>query len=97
MPIALDVQVFVDQNKNGLLDRGEGITNVSVRILDETTQTPLGQAFTDGEGRVRFAITNEGPIRLSVPLFGYSTVVAEPNAIVRIGLQPQLNVPDQIP
>jgi len=97
MPISLDVQVFVDQNKNGLLDRGEGVANVSVRILDETTQTPLGQAFTDGEGRVRFAITNDGPIRLSVPLFGYSTVVAEPNAIVRIGLQPQLNVPDQIP
>lgn len=97
MPISLDVQVFVDQNKNGLLDRGEGIANVSVRILDETTQTPLGQAFTDGEGRVRFAITNEGPIRLSVPLFGYSTVVAEPNAVVRIGLQPELNVPDQIP
>ncbi len=97
MPISLDVQVFTDQNKNGLLDRSEGIANVSVRILDENTQTPLGQAFTDGEGRVRFAITNDGPIRLSVPLFGYSTVVTEPNTIVRIGLVPQLQVPDRIP
>lgn len=97
MPISLDVQVFTDQNKNGLLDRSEGIANVSVRILDENTQTPLGQAFTDGEGRVRFAITNDGPIRLSVPLFGYSTVVSEPNTIVRIGLVPQLQVPDRIP
>ena len=97
MAISLDVQVFIDQNKNGLLDRNEGIANVSVRILDETNQTPLGQAFTDGEGRVRFAITNEGPVRLSVPLFGYSTVVSEPNAIVRIGITPQLQLPEKIP
>ena len=96
-PIALDVQIFNDNNRNGLLDPGEGINGTSIRILDETSGTPLGQTATDGEGRARFTIFNEGPVRVSVPIFGYSTLINEAQATVRIALVPPEQLPARIP
>ena len=96
-PVALDMQIFNDTNRNGLLDPGEGISGTSIRILDEASGTPLGQTATDGEGRARFTIFNEGPVRVSVPMFGYSTLINEPQATVRIALVPSEQLPARIP
>ena len=96
-PVALDMQIFNDNNRNGLLDPGEGINGTSIRILDEASGTPLGQTATDGEGRARFTIFNEGPVRVSVPMFGYSTLINEPQATVRIALIPSEQLPARIP
>ena len=96
-PVALDMQIFNDNNRNGLLDPGEGINGTSIRILDEASGTPLGQTATDGEGRARFTIFNEGPVRVSVPMFGYSTLINEPQATVRIALVPSEQLPARIP
>lgn len=95
--LLIDVQAFIDYSRNGLLDTGEGIANASVRLYDEQSGTPLGQAFTDGDGRVRFSIMNEGPVRVSVPLFGYSTVVSDSPATVRIAIAPAVESPERIP
>lgn len=95
--LLIDVQVFNDFNRNGLLDGGEGIANASVRLYDEQTGTPLGQAFTDGDGRVRFSIINDGPVRVSVPMFGYATVIDQSPATVRIGIAPAVEAPERIP
>jgi hypothetical protein len=96
-PVALDMQIFNDNNRNGLLDPGEGISGTSIRILDEASGTPLGQTATDGEGRARFTIFNEGPVRVSVPMFGYSTLITEPQATVRIALTPSEQLPARLP
>lgn len=74
-----DVIVFVDLNRNGQFDpaAGEGVAGVSVRITDERTGVPLAYALTDVEGYARFSLEAEGPLRVSVPLFGYSTVINE--------------------
>jgi hypothetical protein len=93
----IDVQAFLDYSRNGLLDPGEGISGAPVRVYDEISGTPLGQAFTDGDGRVRFSITNEGPVRISLPAFGYSTVVDTSPATVRVGIVPSLELPERIP
>lgn len=95
----IEVQTFIDYNRNGQLDPGtnEGIAGTPVQIYDANTGTPLGQAFTDGDGRVRFSIINEGPVQVRVPTFGYSTVVDQPTNVVRIALQPALDVPESIP
>ena len=96
-PVALDVQIFNDVNKNGLLDPGEGISGASIRISDESSATPLGQTTTDSEGRARFTIFNEGTVRVSVPMFGYSTLINEVQATVRIALVPSEQLPARIP
>ncbi len=95
--ISLDVQVFNDINRNGLNDVGEGISGASVRLNDEASGTPLAQAITDGEGRVRFLIRNNTPVKVSIPMFGYSTLVDSPNATVRLALPPSALLPDRIP
>lgn len=95
--LLIDVQVFNDFNRNGLSDGGEGIANASVRLYDEQTGMPLGQAFTDGDGRVRFSIINDGPVRVSVPMFGYATVIDQSPATVRIGIAPAVEAPERIP
>jgi hypothetical protein len=94
--ITLDVQVFNDLNRNGLLDAGEGIANASVRLNDEPTNTPLSQAYPD-EGRVRFQVTNNTPVKVSIPLFGYSTIVDSSNAVVRVALVPNVDYPVRLP
>jgi hypothetical protein len=95
--ITLDVQVFNDLNRNGLLDSGEGVANASVRLSDESSGTPLSQAYTDAEGRVRFAINNNTPVKVSIPLFGYSTIIDSPSATVRLALVPSAEFPERLP
>jgi hypothetical protein len=97
--MVIEVQTFNDYNRNGQLDPGtnEGIAGTPVQIYDAGTGTPLGQAFTDGDGRVRFSIINEGPVQVRVPTFGYSTIIDQPNGVVRIALQPAVDVPERIP
>jgi hypothetical protein len=96
-PITLDVQVFNDNNQNGGLDPNEGVSGASVRIIDESSGVPLGQTTTDAEGRARFTIFNDGPVRVSVPLFGYSTLITGTEATVRIALMPVEQLPARIP
>ncbi|BCX05149.1 MAG: hypothetical protein KatS3mg053_3087 [Candidatus Roseilinea sp.] len=95
--LLIDVQVFNDFNRNGLLDPGEGIAGAPVRLSDESSGAPLGQAFTDPDGRVRFSVVNDGPVRVSVPLFSFSTVVDESPATIRIGVEPMITPPERIP
>jgi hypothetical protein len=95
--IALDVQVFNDINRNGLNDAGEGVGGASVRLSDEASGVPLSQAVTDTDGRVRFQIRNNTPVKVSIPLFGYSTIVDTPSAVVRLALVPAAQLPDRLP
>lgn len=98
-PIIIEVQTFIDYNRNGQLDPGsnEGIAGTSVRLYDAQTGTPLGQAFTDGDGKVRVAINNDGPVQVSVPVFGYLTTVSDSPSIIRIGIAPTIELPERLP
>ncbi|HEY3290249.1 MAG TPA: SdrD B-like domain-containing protein, partial [Anaerolineae bacterium] len=95
--VTVNVQVFNDINRNGLLDPGEGITGVSVRLVDEQTGIPLAQTLSDADGRVAFSTTNPGPVRLSVPLFGYSALFNEPSVTVRIAVISDVTLPTRLP
>ncbi len=97
--VVIEVQTFIDYNRNGVLDPGsrEGIAGTSVRFFDAQTSTPLFQTFTDGDGRVQVTINNDGPIQVSVPVFGYLTTVSQSPAAIRIGLQPMADLPDRLP
>ncbi|MCS7087545.1 MAG: carboxypeptidase-like regulatory domain-containing protein [Thermoflexales bacterium] len=95
--VAVDVIVFVDLNRNGQFDpaAGEGIRGVSVRASDERNGIPLGYATTDAEGRARLSVESEGPVRVSVPLFGYSIVVNE-STTLRLGVTLRVPLPARL-
>jgi hypothetical protein len=95
--MTLNVQIFNDQNNNGLLDPGEGIAGASVHLTDEQSGLPLAQSQTDADGRVNFSVANPGPVRLSVPLFGYSLLVNDPTLTVRIAVVTVPTLPASIP
>jgi hypothetical protein len=95
--VTLNVQIFNDIDKNGFLDPGEGISGVSVRLIDEQSGTPLAQSFTDADGRVNLSVENPGPVRLSVPLFGYSLLVNDTSLTVRIAVMSTPILPERIP
>ena len=95
--VSVNVQVFNDANHNGALDLGEGISGVSVRLSDEQTGAPLAQSSTDGGGLVRFSAQNDGPVRIQVPLFGYTALITEQNATIRIGLVSEVELPQRLP
>lgn len=96
--VQLTVQVFNDLNRNGQLDpaTGEGIVGVSVRVFDEVTGVPLAQVLTDGDGQARVSVETSNPVRISVPMFAYSTVVTEPSAVLRIGVISRVPLPRRI-
>ena len=95
--VSLNVQIFNDQNNNGLLDPGEGIGGASVHLADEQSGIPLAQSQTDADGRANFSVVNPGPVRLSVPLFGYSLLVNDPTLTVRIAIVTVPTLPVSIP
>jgi hypothetical protein len=95
--VSVNVQVFNDHNKNNLLDPGEGIGGVSVRLADEQSGVPLAQTLTDADGRVNISVVSPGPVRLSVPLFGYTTLINDTTASVRISVATTVALPTRIP
>ena len=95
--VALSVQIHNDLNRNNAPDPGEGIANVSVRVSDEATGLPLGQAVTDADGRAGLVVLNNGPVRLTVPLFGYSTVIADDAASIRMAVVSSPELPKRLP
>ncbi|MGQ9814633.1 MAG: hypothetical protein ACUVR3_05710 [Candidatus Roseilinea sp.] len=95
--VVLSVQIHNDINRNNAPDPDEGIANVSVRVSDEATGLPLGQAVTDADGRAGLVVFNNGPVRLAVPLFGYSTVIANDTASVRIAVISSPELPRRLP
>ncbi len=86
--LEINVLLFVDRNGNNDFDpaSGEGLQRVSVRLFDDVTGLPLGQSFTDNDGRVRVVLQSNNPVRVSIPILGVSTVVTESPGLVRVML-----------
>jgi hypothetical protein len=95
--ISLNVQIFNDTNKNGVLDPGEGISGASVRVTDEQSGVPLAQNYTDADGRANISVISPGPVRVSVPLFGYTALINDAAATVRISVVRAVALPTSIP
>ena len=95
--IVLSVQIHNDFNRNSAPDPGEGIAGVSVRVSDEASGLPLGQGLSDADGRVNLVVFNPGPVRLAVPLFGYSAVLTDAAVTVRIGVVSSPELPKRLP
>lgn len=93
----LTLQLFSDTNANGIAEPIEGISGVSVRVLDDGTGELLDQALTDRDGNVRFVALSDGAVRVSVPWLTYVQVVNEAAANIRIAFVAQPFLPERLP
>jgi hypothetical protein len=92
----VDLTVYYDENDNRAPDASEGVTGMSVRLLDAVNNQLLGQAFTDAYGHVTLSVAAPGEARVSVPYLGYNQAVRPPGKGLTIRLPP-LRLPSLIP
>jgi hypothetical protein len=84
----INVLIYFDENQNFLPDTGEGIRDVQVRVFDAVTGDLVAVDFTDETGQVRFVVPGQGPLRVSIPFFGFDQIVTEPTTDIQIRIGP---------
>jgi hypothetical protein len=94
--LTLDLTVYYDENDNRSPDASEGVTGLSVRVLDSLDNQLLGQAFTDGNGHANLTVAAPGEVRVSIPYLGYNQAVRPPGKALTIRLTP-MRLPSLIP
>lgn len=95
-PIVVELTVYYDENDNQAPDINEGVTGVTMQILDSLTNRVLGQAFTNNEGHATLFVSASKEIRLTVPYLGYSQAVKPPGGAFEIRI-PAIHLPSLIP
>jgi hypothetical protein len=84
----IEVLVYYDENENGLFESGEGISSVLARVHEALSGELLSIDYTDETGRLRFSVPAQGPVRVSVPFFGFNQVIAATNTEIQIRIAP---------
>lgn len=82
--VIISLLVYYDANGDGQPGAGEGVRGVAVQAYDVATDELLAQGVTDGQGHIEFTVTAQGPVRVSVPFFGFSQIVAGEEAVIRL-------------
>lgn len=82
--VRVKVVVYYDANNDRQPGAGEGVEQVSVRAYAANTNEQLAQQFTDEQGYLEFTVSAQGPVRVSIPYFGFSQLVSGEEATVRL-------------
>lgn len=85
----IEVLLYYDRNGNGQMDGGEGIMDVLVRAFDAISGDLLSIDYTDETGFLRITVPGQGPVRVSVPFFGFDQIVTATNTSIRIRIAPR--------
>ncbi len=89
--IPISLLVYYDANNDGQPGAGEGIAGLSAEAYDTSTGQMLAQGFTGAQGNLEFTVASVGPVRVSVPFFGFSQLVAgEGGAGIYLRVPPSL-------
>lgn len=88
--IPITLLVYYDSNDDRQPGAGEGIGGISAQAYQVATNQLLAQGFTDEQGNLEFTVAAQGPVRVSVPFFGFSQLVAGEGASIylRVPAQP---------
>ncbi len=84
----IELLLYYDENQNSQADLGEGISDVLARAYDALNGDLLGIEYTDEVGTLRFAVPANGPVRVSVPFFGFNQVITAITANIQIRIAP---------
>ncbi len=90
--VPITLLVYYDGNDDRQPGAGEGIAGISAQAYEVATNQLLAQGFTDEQGNLEFTVAAQGPVRVSVPFFGFSQLVAGEGASIylRVPAQPLL-------
>jgi hypothetical protein len=94
--VTIGVNIIYDENNNRAPDASEGVSGISIRLLDGVSNSMLGQIFTNSQGHAALTVTAVGKVRLSIPYLGYNQSIEPPGREVSIRLAP-LRLPSLIP
>jgi len=87
--IPITLLVYYDAKDDRQPGAGEGIAGISAQAYDATTNQLLAQGFTDEQGNLQFTVSAQGPVRVAVPFFGFSQLVAGEGASIYLRVPPQ--------
>jgi len=87
--VPISLLVYYDANDDHQPGAGEGIAGVSAQAYEAVTNQLLAQGFTDEQGSLEFTVAAQGPVRVSVPFFGFSQLVAGEGASIYVRVPPQ--------
>ncbi len=86
--IPIRLLVYYDGNDDRQPGAGEGISGISAQAYEVASNQLLAQGFTDERGNLEFTVSAQGPVRVSVPFFGFSQLVAGEGASVYLRVPP---------
>ncbi|MEA3340319.1 MAG: hypothetical protein U9R15_10165, partial [Chloroflexota bacterium] len=73
--IPINLLVYYDGNDDHQPGAGEGIAGISAQAYEAAANQLLAQGFTDEQGNLEFTVSAQGPVRVSIPFFGFSQLV----------------------
>jgi hypothetical protein len=82
--VPINLLIYYDANGDGQPGAGEGVAGISAQAYDASANDLLAQGITDEQGYLEFSVTAEGPVRVAVPFFGFSQLVTENKATIRL-------------
>jgi hypothetical protein len=68
--VTVSVVIAYDENGNRSVDPAEGVSGISVRVVEVGTNRVITQAFTDGSGFAQLQVVTSAQARVVVPYFG---------------------------
>lgn len=68
--VTVSLVIAYDENGNRAVDPAEGVSGVSVRVVEIGTNRVISQTFTDSSGFTRLQVVTSAPSQLVVPYFG---------------------------
>jgi hypothetical protein len=87
--IPIRLLIYHDANDDRQPGAGEGIAGISAQAYEVATNQLLAQGFTDEQGNLEFTVAAQGPVRVSVPYFGFSQLVSGEGASIYLRVPPQ--------
>jgi len=87
--VPISLLVYYDGNGDHQPGAGEGIAGISAQAYEVATNQLLAQGFTDDQGNLEFTVASSGPVRVSVPFFGFSQLVTGEGASIYLRIPPQ--------
>jgi hypothetical protein len=67
--VTVSVVIAYDENGNRSVDPAEGVSGISVRVVEVGTNRVITQAFTDGSGFAQLQVVTSAQARVVVPYF----------------------------
>jgi len=68
--VTVSVVIAYDENGNRAVDPAEGVSGISVRVVEVGTNRVITQAFTDSSGFAQLQVVTSAQARVVVPYFG---------------------------